>query len=209
MKKYILLMAVVLVGLTGYAQENAQEELAMRIETLERKVAQQDAQLTQQSTQLSQMANELEELRNQNLEMKKNLNLKKPKSKGKVGDLEFRIIEVAGNPDTRDVQLTMVVDNIGDTDKKASFWEYEIVDEVGSGYQEKDRVIMKVDGISDDLGRSSLDYHVNTPLTVKTEIKKYRKDANYLKYLGYKIFYDSKFYPLEFTDLPINWVEED
>lgn len=203
MRQYILLLTVVLMGLAGYAQDDAQKELITRVETLEKKVAQQDAQLTQLATDLNTVLS-------QNLELKRNLNLKKPVAKAKVGDIEFRIIDVTGDSDTRDVHITMIVENNGASNQTAKFYTYNIIDELGSGYKENGRFNIKVEGISNDLRDNSLVYYVNTPLTINMTIKKYKENANYIKMLVFKIYNDGNgFHDIEFTDLPITWVTEE
>lgn len=204
MKHLFLTLALIFfAGISVMAQTDSISEAYSRIKLLEQ-------QLQQQNSQISKLSADVNEVLKQNLALKKNLNLQPTRAKAKAGDsMEYRIIEVKGDPITKDVHVIMTADNIGTMDKDLMYWLTEIIDETGNAYNNDGRCEIKIDGIADNVKRKYVvKHHPNAPYTIDTLIKGYNPNAQYIKYLNFDITDNSKHIFATFENLPIKWTEE-
>lgn len=205
MKQLSAILLLIAISLSGYAQSDSLSQAISRITNLESKVQ-------AQSDQLAKLNSDLQEVQSQNLALKKNLNLKPTIAKSKIRDkVEYRIIEVLGDKSTGDVHVVMTADNVGDSDEVVIYKrDNEIIDELGNGYNDKERYIMKIKGVADNLYFQHINHHVNTPYTINLDIKKYNRDAQYIKYLSLELGKESGLGTdhAVFENLPIKWVDE-
>lgn len=203
MKHLFLTLALIFfAGLSAMAQTDSLSEAYSRIKLLEQ-------QIQQQNTQISKLSADVNEVLKQNLALKKNLNLQPTIAKSKVGDfMEYRVLEVLGNPQNGEVHVVISADNIGNMDKQLHYRGNQIIDETGKGYDDSDRYSMSVEGVRDNLTRSYLDHHPNAPYTINLYIKGYDRNAQYIKYLSMEVLDGSKHLYAIFENLPIKWTEE-
>lgn len=202
MKKLVLAAIMVFAGLTVSAQSITLEEAVARIDALEK--------LTQQQTnQINQLNVEFQKLKDKHLQLRDNLNLKDVKSREKIGDMVYKVVKVTGDPVTRDVHVEIIAENKGDVDVKQYYHsDNEIIDEKESGYNSKERHKFVIEGIANNLYCESIIFHPNTPLKIDLNIKGYKKDANYIKYLKIDAHSNSNPTPVVFQNLEITWEEE-
>lgn len=208
MKQFFTLILATIISVAGYAQSETLEQALARISNLE-------ATVNSQSQQLAKISSDLDAVLAQNLALKKNLKLKPTIAKSVIADaIDFRILEVTGDKSTGRVHVLMSVENIGDDEVRLFFKDNEILDELGNGYDTAGRWYMKVNGVSDNIHKESLNLHKNAPYKIDLYIKNFNQDAGYIKYLGLKMndmaapLGANKNRDTSFQNLPIKWVEE-
>lgn len=205
MKQFFTLILATIISVAGYAQSETLEQALTRIANLE-------ATVNTQSQQLAKISSNLEAVLAQNLALKKNLKLKPTIAKAKVQDiLEYRVLEVVGDRSTGTLHTTITVENIGDNDIIKQYQsKNEFIDEFGNGYNNPDRYLMKINGVSDNLKYARINHHVNVPHTINLTIQKFNTDAQYLKYVSLEVQNDENLGTQHavFENLPIKWVDE-
>lgn len=202
MKLVLLTLLTFLFFPSVYAQTDSLSEAYSRIKILEETIQQQNARITK-------LSSDVNEVLNQNLALKKNLNLLPTISSAKLGDsMEYRVIEVNGNSDTREVNVVITANNLTNQDVRTHFSGNEIVDELGNGYNHNNQNYkMKINGVEDDLIRRSVDNHANAPYSINLSINNYAPGANYIKYLSLDILTGTKHNFVIFENLPIKWAK--
>lgn len=196
-----LLLFALCIGYVANAQTQADsiKEAYSKLQILENRIILQDAQI-------AKLLQQVDEVTKQNLALKKNLNLTPTIATAKAGDImEYRIIEVIGNPETKEVHLVIVADNISGEDKSISYFNIEIIDDAGHGHMEDNLFSLKVEGERDKLFKSYLDHHVNAPYTIDLYLYNCNPDIQYIKYLSLDIVDGFKHLPVVFQNLPIKW----
>ncbi|MCM1490468.1 MAG: hypothetical protein NC095_06550 [Muribaculum sp.] len=206
MKQFLAFILATLISVAGFAQSETLEQALSRITNLE-------ATVNTQSQQLAKISSDLDAVLAQNLALKKNLKLTPTIAKAKIFDnIEYRVLEVTGDKSTNTIHVTMTVENVGDEDIRKTYYcrGNEIIDEFGTGYNGKERHKMTINGVSDNLSNETINHHVNVPLTIELEIKKYNSDAQYIKYmsLGLQNTNNMGTQYAVFENLPIKWVDE-
>lgn len=194
MKRIILAFILLsLIAIPLMAQNDTIAEAIKRIEKIEQ--------------QLSSLNATVQEVTAQNLALKKNLNLKPTIAKAKLKDVEFRVIEVTGDPLTKEVHLVITANNGTDTDIEMQCKGLEIIDELGHGYNDDTRKTVKIEGVTDSFIFTIINYRINTPLTIDVYIKNYNPEAQYIKHMALKAFGSSLAGDeATFQNLPIKWV---
>lgn len=204
MKQILTIILATLISVAGYAQSETLEQALARIANLE-------ATVNSQSQQLSKISSDLDAVLAQNLALKKNLKLKPTIAKSMVYNaLEYRVLDVIGDRSTGSVHVTMTVENISNEDFKRTYdSDNEFIDEYGNGYNNRERYLLKIEGVTDNLLYKSINHHVNVPLTINLTIKRYNPDANYIKYMAISLSNTGPgSTPAVFENLPIKWVDE-
>lgn len=193
------------VGLGAWAQTDSLKNAYTRIEALEQLC-------DKQANQLNQLFAKIEEVTAQNLALKKDLDIRKPKAIAKDGDYEYRVSKIIGNKDTRDVNIVMYLYNNGDLKEENTFHPMQMIDELGNGYdsQDIDRISASIDGLSNHLIYDRIESHPNAPLTIKVKMKGWKKDSNYIKNWNFMVYNpdSGNKHNIEFKDLEITWIEE-
>lgn len=202
MKQILTIILATLISVAGYAQSETLEQALARIANLE-------ATVNSQSQQLSKISSDLDAVLAQNLALKKNLKLKPTIAKAKVQDvLEYRVLEVVGDRRTGTLHAVISVENIGDNDIiKCYQAKNEFIDDLGNGYNNPDRYLMKINGVSDNLKYARINHHINVPHTINLTIQKFNPDAQYLKYISLEVQNDDNLGTQHavFQNLPIKW----
>lgn len=202
MKQILTIILATIIAVAGYAQSETLEQALTRITNLE-------ATVNSQSQQLAKISSDLDAVLAQNLALKKNLKLTPTIAKAKLGedkDVEYRIVEVKGDPSTNEIDIVMTAENLGNVDEKFSISEFEVIDELGNVYNDYNRCSLNVDGINDNLlFKTSLTYHPNAPLTMMFKITGYNPESKYIKYLRLTEGILSSKTHAVFQNLPINW----
>ena len=201
MKKltFILLALISSLVVNAQTQSDSIKEAYNKISDLENRI-------TLQDTRINKLLQQVDEVTKQNLALKKNLNLTPTVATAKAGDImEYKVIEVKGNPQNKEVHLVIVSDNISGEDKKISYFNIEIIDDLGHGHTYDDMFSMKVEGEREKLFKSYLFHHVNAPYTIDLYLYDVNPDIQYIKYLALDVVDGAKHYPVVFENLPIKW----
>lgn len=202
MRKFTLLLLVLFITTIAKAQTDNLSEVLSRLQQLEETVK-------QQSLQIDKLTSDVNEVTKQNLALKQNLNLLPTIATAKAGDvMEYRVLEVTGDPDSKEVHLVISANVIGDSDKRISYFDAEIMDELGNGYDKRANRSMEVNGSRDDLFHNYLDHHPNAPYTIDLRIHNYAPNAQYVKYLSLDVVDNTKHHNAVFQNLPIKWIAE-
>ncbi|MDE6008384.1 MAG: hypothetical protein K2G90_04175 [Muribaculaceae bacterium] len=204
MKKISFLLCALVTSLMVNAQtpSDSIKEAFNKISDLENRI-------TLQDTRIAQLLQQVDEVTRQNLALKKNLNLSPTIATAKAGDImEYRIIEVTGDPETNTVHMVMIADDISGEDKYIKYAYYQVVDDQGHGYENSltnERFVMKVDGESNQLAGHGLQHHPNAPYTIDIYLNDCNPDVQYIKYFSMEITDSSKHHTAIFENLPIKW----
>ncbi len=195
----ILVFLCLCFAATAQTQADSIQEAFSKLQNLENRITLQDAQI-------AILLQQVDEVTKQNLALKKNLNLTPTIASAKAGTLmEYKIVEVTGNPETKEVHLVIVADNISGEDKRISYFNIEIIDDAGHGHTQDNLFSLKVIGENDKLYKSYLDHHVNAPYTIDLFLYDCNPDIQYIKYLSLDLVEGIKHYPAVFENLPIKW----
>ena len=202
MKQIFTLILATLISVTGFAQSETLEQALARIANLE-------ATVNNQSQQLAKISSDLDAVLAQNLALKKNLKLTPTIAKCKTDNsTEFRIIDVKGATDSKEIFIEMTAENVGNNDVKNYFDDIEIIDELGNTYSMRNNCTLCINQ-DEKINNNTLIFHPNVPLTLNLKIKGYSGDAQYLKFV--KIFAGGvgpHRANAVFENLPIKWVDE-
>lgn len=118
MKKLTLL----LIALASVALADAQTP-SDSIKEAYNKISNLENRITLQDSKINKLLQQVDEVTRQNLALKKNLNLSPTVATAKAGDImEYRIVEVTGDPETNTVHMVMIADNISGQDKSLMYW---------------------------------------------------------------------------------------
>ncbi|WP_286145115.1 hypothetical protein [Bacteroides caecimuris] len=202
MKKLLLTLMSVALAMSAMAQTDSLKEAYFRIKILEQTIQ-------EQNNNINKLSADVNEVIKQNLALKKNLNLSPTIAKSKLDNgLEFRILEVTGDRESNNVNIVISANNLSNADIQSFIWTSETIDELGSGYNDKDRCVMSIDGVSDNLYKFPLPLHPNAPYTINYRIKRYNPESQYIKHLSFDVLIGSKHNPIVFENLPIKWQTE-
>lgn len=202
MKRALFILLGIMLCISAHAQSDSLRQAYSRIQVLEQTIANQNSTIDQLTARLNKMED-------RHLIMEKNLILTPVVAKAKVhDDVEYSVKEVSGDPATGAVQMTITVDNIGNTDKTINYWNTEIQDERGNGYDDKGRVVMRINGVSDNIIRQQINHHPNTPYNIYVTINGYDKNAQYIKRFMIDALDGAKHSDVVFQNLRINWQSE-
>lgn len=197
-----IIALIAMLPASGFAQTEA-DKVNERLEKIESK-------LLQQESTINSLRQEIEAVTKQNLALKQNLNLTPTIAKAKMGEnMEFRVLEVTGDPDSKDVKVVISGLNNGVADKDTHFIEVSTVDELGNGYDDDGRVVISIPGVEENLIKHSAKFHSNSPYTMNMTIKKYNPEAQYIKHLDITLLDGIKHVPVTFENLPIKWVSNE
>lgn len=203
MKKLVLAIIMAFVGLGAWAQSDSLKNAVSRIEALEKLAA-------QQAAQINQLTSKVEEVTAQNLALKKKLNLTPVVPKAKIDNMDYRVLEVKGDPITKNVHVVISAENTGDVDYDAFFNHgpnFEIIDDLGSGYNNNELHHASIEGITKELISKTINFHPKTPLIINLDIKPFKTDASYIKFLQMDYHIEGNWKKVIFENLPIKWVE--
>lgn len=206
MKRLIFVLCASLSGFVANAQsmQDSIQEAYNRISNLENRITLQDAQITK-------LLQQVDEVTCQNLALKKNLNLSPTIATAKAGDVvEYRIIEVTGDPETNTVHMVMIADDISGEDKYIKYAYYQVIDDQGHGYENSlvdEKFVMTVDGEIKQLAGHSLQHRVNAPHTIDVYLNGCNPDVQYIKHFSMELTDGPKHLPVLFENLPIKWTD--
>lgn len=199
MKKLILSLAIAIFsGISAMAQTDSLSEAYSRIKTLEDKVQ-------QQNTQISKLSSDVNEVLKQNLALKKNLNLQPTIATAKSGGVEYRIVELTGDPINNVVTGVMMVENNGLKEETVTYVKPVIVDENGVKYNNFDSFKAHFDGDQSSLLNNLISYPTKVPMKVVIMINGVSPETKYIKYfeLVQRVGDNAVF-----QNLPIKWTEQ-
>ena len=204
MKKLIILLFTLGFSWSSYAQtrQDSIQEVYNKISSLENRISNQDSRI-------AQLLQQVNEVTKQNLALKQNLNLSPTIATAKAGDImEYRIIEVTGDPENNIVHMVMIADDISGTDKDIHYSYFQTVDDKGHGYENtlmNQRCVLKVEGVTDQLISKMLQHHPNVPYTIDVYLNDCTPDIQCIKYFSMDISDGPKRHKAIFENLPIKW----
>ncbi|MBD5280374.1 MAG: SlyX family protein [Bacteroides sp.] len=199
-----IIALIAMLPATGFAQTEA-DKVNERLEKIESK-------LLQQESTINSLRQEIEAVTKQNLALKQNLNLKPTIAKSvEDGVMDFRVIEVNGNPETGDVDIILTANNLGIEDKSWGISKLQTIDELGTGYDSPEQFAISVgdDEAKNIYSSGEYNYHPNAPYKIKIKIKKFNPEAQYIKYLNMRMRHSLSNIEGVFENLPIKWVSNE
>lgn len=204
MKRFIIMLSVVLTAGMAVAQSETVESLAEKVTALENKI-------NNQATLLNQLQASVDEVTKQNLALKNAVKLTPTKAKAKLGqNIEFRIIELTGDKSTGTLNIVMTAEDLSGMNSKVFFTSNpEAIDELGNKYVNGSFghiITGTIRGSSQsNIFPRIIELKSDSPYILDIKIKNYNKNAQYLKYFEISGEKES----IIFKNLPIKWVEEE
>lgn len=176
------------------------------------KIEEIEGRLALQEEKIAKLASQVEDVTKQNLALKQNLNLLPTVASCKAGDVEYRIVEIAGDPTAKTAHITMIADNKSDSDREIIYKkEFQIVDDKGHAIENsssKQRFALLIEGRSKELLGWTVAHHPDAPYTIDAYIYDCDPSIQYIKYLDFNVYDSSvtrKNYTVAFKNLPIKW----
>lgn len=199
MKRFILAILTVLMGLSTYAQSDSLRQAYSRIQTLEQTIADQTAKI-------NKLSSDVQSVLKMNNDLKNTLEIGKPKYESKSGDMEYTISTVTGNPDKNEVQVVMYAKNAGSKETSVNYMNPNIVDEKGVSHDKFGDYEVILSGNEKSIPMNVINYPAGVPFQINMTIKGITPDTHFLKYLAlHQRFGDDAV----FQNLTIDWTSED
>lgn len=202
---FSILIAIVIAVPVMFSQD---DDLQTSVATLQSQVEGLSAKISSHEATISSLQSQLAEVLSQNLSLKKNLRLQPTIAKAKARDImEYRVLEVTGDPSTHEVHLVISAENISGVTKEIFYNGTAIVDELGNGYNNYDRYYYSIKGVCEKFGVYTIKHFANAPYTLDLYIQGFNPEANYIKLLSL----DAQCFghnPIAFENLKINWVAD-